>query len=132
MKHFTLDDLINSACAQLNTAVITRPLEKPKSKYRNTKTEVNGIKFDSAKEAAHYKKLLLLQKAGKIGLLELQVPYELNAGGTYSLKYIADFVYTDSQTGRKHVVDVKGYRTAEYKKKRKLMLKVHEITIEEV
>lgn len=113
-----------------NKAVIETQGGK-KGKYGNKKDTVNGITFDSKKEAKRYKELLLLQKAGEIGQLRLQVPYELNPGGTHSLKYLADFVYVDAKTGETIVEDVKGFRTREYKKKRRLMLKVHGITIKE-
>lgn len=108
--------------------------EKPKkrSKYGNRKHEVDGIEFDSEKEAGRYGELKLMMKAGIIGLLELQVPFELNPGGTHSLKYIADFIYIISATGEKVVEDAKGHRTREYIKKRRLMKKVHGIEIKEV
>ena len=105
---------------------------KKRSKYGNNKKEVDGIVFDSEKEAKRYGELKLMLKAGIIGLLELQVPYELNPGGTHSLKYIADFVYIIHATGEKVVEDAKGHRTREYLKKRRLMKKVHNITIKEV
>lgn len=109
-----------------------KDIKTPKaSKYGSKKSWVDDIEFDSIKEANRYKELRLLAKVGKIGLLELQVPYELNAGGTHSLKYIADFVYYDSNTGEKIVEDCKGYRTKEYKKKRRLMKKIYGIIIKE-
>ena len=46
-------------------------------------------------------------------------------------KYVADFVYTDVETGETVVEDTKGFRTDVYKIKRKLMLKVHGIKIKE-
>ncbi len=106
--------------------------EKKRSKYGNEKHEVDGIEFDSIKEAHRYGELKLMLKAGIIGLLELQVPYELNPGGTHSLKYIADFTYIIRATGEKVVEDAKGHRTREYIKKRRLMKKVHGIIIKEV
>ncbi len=129
-----LDQLKKSACASLNQQVFEEIEGKPKpkkSKYGNSKTEVNGIAFDSAKEANRYTKLLLLLKVGQIGLLRLQVPYELNPGGTHSLIYIADFVYVDVATSQEVVEDAKGHRTREYIKKRRLMKKVHGVTIKE-
>lgn len=72
----------------------------------------------------------MAQKAGEISNLRLQVPYELNPGGTHSLKYYADFVYL--QDGKEVVVDVKGFSTKLYKKKRSLMLQVHGIEIREI
>jgi hypothetical protein len=56
---------------------------KKRSKYNATKTTVNGLHFASMKEANRYKELLLLLKAGAIGLLELQVPFELNRRHTF-------------------------------------------------
>jgi len=106
--------------------------EPKKSKYGNRKKEVDGIIFDSEKEAKRYGELKLLLKAGKIGMLRFQVPYELNAGGSHSLVYLADFVYMDAVTGLEIVEDVKGFRTATYKKKKRLMKKVWGIIIKEV
>lgn len=49
-----------------------------------------------------------------------------------SCKYIADFVYTDNETGQTVVEDTKGVQTKEYIIKRKLMLYLHGIRIKEV
>jgi len=106
--------------------------KKKRSKYGNTETEVDGEKFDSKKEAEYYKTLLLRQKAGEIGLIKRQVDYELNEGGTHSLIYRADFVYMIMATGETEVADTKGFLTREYKKKRRLMKKVHGIIIKEI
>lgn len=103
-----------------------------KSKYGNKKTEVDGIVFDSKKEANRWKFLRVLLKAGAIAFLERQVEYELNPGGTHSLKYRCDFRYMISGTGEMVVEDVKGMRTKIYLKKKKLMKKVHGIEIKEV
>ena len=134
MSHPTIQSILNSPCGQLNQhlAEDVKKKVKKKGKYNNNKCVVDDIEFDSQKEANYYKKLKILLKAGKIGLLELQKPYELNPGGTHSLKYIADFVFVDSKTGEKKVVDAKGFRTAVYRKKRRLMWKVHKIKIIEV
>lgn len=105
--------------------------KKKRSKYGNKKTEVDGIRFDSEREAKRYKQLLLLQKAGEIGLLRRQVDYELNEGGTHSLKYRADFVYM-TKDGVEVVEDSKGCRTREYLKKRRLMKSIYGIEIKEV
>lgn len=126
-------------------------------KYRNRKTVVDGIVFDSAKEAIRYQELKMLQKAGVIQNLRLQVPYEIipeqrePSKEVYSkgpkkgqpkpgkilerkVEYIADFVYTDD--GQTVVEDVKGYRDGgSYKVfvlKRKLMLKVYGISVKEI
>lgn len=132
-RRFTIQDLEESKVADINQHLFDEPEEKKKkkSKYGNKKTEVNGITFDSIREAKRYKHLLFLQKIGEIAFLKLQVPYELNPGGTHSLVYIADFVYMEAKTGNWVVEDSKGMRTAAYRKKRRLMKKVHGITIKE-
>ena len=125
-----------------------------KNKYYNIKTKSSdGIVFDSHKEARRWEQLLLLQKAGKITELRRQVAYELIPAQyeTYprfskngdrlkdgcrllerAVNYVADFVYTDAETGENIVEDTKGFKTKDYKIKRKLMLAVHSIRIKEV
>ena len=117
-------------------------------KYRNQKTEVNGILFDSKKEANRYIELLLLEKAGQIQNLQLQVKFVLIPAQyekVYSEKrhayvkgdcyeractYKADFVYEEN--GQTVVEDTKGFKTADYRIKRKLMLYMHGIRIREI
>lgn len=118
-------------------AVITARGRKKPSKHRNIKTVVDGITFDSKKEARRYKELMLLLQAGKITNLELQKKYELipkqrKSNGKLELacSYVADFVYIEG--GIQVVEDVKGKATRDYIIKRKLMLKVHGIEIKEV
>lgn len=123
-------------------------------KYYNVKTRSSdGIVHDSMKEARRWENLLLLLRAGKIKDLERQVKYELipaqyetyeryGAKGNRlkdgkkllekSCDYIADFVYTDTETGEKVVEDTKGFCTKDYIIKRKLMLWRHGICIKEV
>jgi hypothetical protein len=96
------------------------------SKYHARKTVVDGILFDSKREAARYGELKLLERAGAIRDLRRQVRYELipafDVDGKHyrSATYIADFVYTDAQTGKEVVEDVKGYRPDIYRLKSKL------------
>lgn len=121
-------------------------------KYKNKKITVDGIEFDSKKEAKRYGELIQLQQAGKISELQLQKEYVLipsqyvnicTADGKVkkrcaerAVKYIADFVY--QQDGKTVVEDVKGYRNpssagyAKFVLKRKLMLFVHNIIVREV
>lgn len=102
----------------------------PGSKYRNHKTTVDGITFDSKKEAARYGELKLLERAGEISNLELQPEFELvpPQPGLRAVKYRADFKYT-LKGGGKVVEDVKGKRTTEYMIKKKLMAYFHKIEI---
>lgn len=84
------------------------------NKYRNIKTTINNITFDSKKEAGRYQELLLLEKAGKIHHLELQVPFVVcpkvkSIKGSRDRKYIADFVYIEN--GQYIIEDVKSFIT---------------------
>ena len=81
----------------------------------------------------------MLAKAGEITNLRRQVPYILipaqrdNRTGKLlerECRYIADFVYSDE--GFTVVEDAKGMRTDVYKIKKKLMLQVHGIRVQEV
>lgn len=105
-------------------------------KYNNEKMVVDGIAFDSKREARRYQELKALEKAGQITDLKLQVPYTLipsqkdeNGKTIRGVKYIADFVYR--QNGEEIVEDCKGFRTDVYKMKKKLMLYKYGITIRE-
>ena len=113
------------------------------NKYKNRKVSIDNLVFDSLKEANRYKELCLLVKAGKIENLACQVPYVLipaqygEVDGKRkclerAVKYVADFVYRDKESGQWIVEDAKGMRTKEYILKRKLMLSVHNIRVQEV
>lgn len=105
------------------------------SKYHARKTTIDGIQFDSAKEAKRYVKLRDMEMAGEIQELRLQVPFEILPsfecdGVKYrGMKYIADFVYY--RDGKQVVEDAKGWKTAEYRMKKKLMAYMNHINIEE-
>ena len=108
------------------------------NKYRNQKCMVNGISFDSKKEARRYGELLLLERAGDISDLRRQVVFELvprqkdpDGGYMHAVRYIADFVYYDRVRGKTVVEDVKGKKTDAYVIKKKLMLERHGIKIKE-
>lgn len=109
------------------------------TKYNNKKITVDGQIFDSKKEANRYKELRLLEKAGAIKDLRMQVKFTLipaqrdEATGKVverECSYKADFVYEED--GKTVVEDVKGFRTKEYVIKRKLMLWRYGIRIREV
>lgn len=110
------------------------------SKYRNRKVTVDGILFDSIREARRWQELRLLERGGYIRGLRRQVPFELipnqrDANGRVierKVSYIADFVYFDLQKGREVVEDAKGCRTEVYRLKRKMMLDRYGIQIKEV
>ena len=101
-------------------------------KYLNRKTIVDGITFDSAKEARRYGELKLLERAGQITGLEIQPSFRLVVNNCLICTYKADFRYTtDTPHVRGLVVveDVKGMKTPVYRLKKKLMLAIHGVEI---
>lgn len=123
------------------------------AKYYSKKVTRDGMTFDSVKEYKRYCELRLLEKAGAISNLQRQVEFELIPtqrepdtvgvrGGIKrgkviekAVKYVADHTYKDSN-GRLHVEDVKGYKEGGayrvFAIKRKLMLYIHGLVVEEV
>lgn len=97
-----------------------------KSKYHAAKTVVDGITFDSKREAKRYQELKLMERAGAIKDLRRQVRYELIPAFDVDCKhyrpttYVADFVYTDVKSGKQVVEDCKGFRTDIYRLKAKM------------
>ena len=111
------------------------------NKYRNRKAVVDGICFDSKKEAQRYKILKALERAGEIRDLRMQVPFELQPAFSYqgkrvrAIRYIADFTYyAPDKSGNCILIveDTKGARTKEYKLKRKMFLFKNGFEITEV
>lgn len=109
------------------------------SKYGSKKVLINGIVFDSKKEADRYCELKFLERAGKIKDLSLQHKFELqpsfkkNGKTIRAITYIADFVYFDLERMVNVVEDVKGYKTKEYLLKKKMFeYKYPYLTIKEV
>jgi hypothetical protein len=101
------------------------------NKYGSRRTTVDGVTFDSAKEARRFGELVMMQKAGHISGLRRQVPFDLVVNGHKVATYRADFCYVDA-SGLDVVEDVKGFRTPVYRLKRKLMLACWGIDIKEV
>lgn len=124
------------------------------SKYNNEPTTVNGIKFDSKKEARRYEELMVMLRAGEIRNLRLQAQYTLQESfitpeGTRirAIKYVADFAYDKRNKPNRnqpdlnepvcwtHVVeDVKSRatKTPQYEMKKKMMYEKFRIEIREV
>lgn len=108
-----------------------------RSKYHAKKTVVDGITFDSRKEADRYIGLRGMEEDGTIGDLRRQVRYELipafDVDGKHyrPVCYVADFVYIDKETGKTVVEDVKGVKTDVYKLKSKLFARRYGMSIKE-
>lgn len=124
---------------------------KKPNKYRNVETEVDGIRFQSKKEARRFVYLKLAQELGVIEELRLQVDFTLQEGfkkidgqRVQAIRYVADFTYKVRSAGYDHALQLdmddieywrglypgalviedtktRGTRTKEYQIKRKLM-----------
>ena len=90
-----------------------------RGKYKAVKTEVDGITFDSKREAARYMELVLLERAGEISHLELQPSFVCMVNGHKICTYKADFRYFSAS--KSIVEDVKGVKTPVYRLKKKLV-----------
>ena len=113
---------------------------KKPSKYRNKPSVIDGITFDSHREAARYAELMLFQSIGEIRDLLLQPTFILAPGVRIAgearkrpaVRYSADFQYIDASTGQTIVEDVKSTPTAKSKEFRRiqhLLKAVHGIDI---
>ena len=94
-------------------------------KYKAVRTETNGIKFPSKKEARRYIELGLLQRAGDIVFFLRQPLFDIGGGTTYK----ADFLIFWAD-GHASFEDVKGYKTTEFIKAKKQVEALYPITIE--
>lgn len=102
------------------------------SKYGNVKTTVDGMLFDSKREAARYKELQLMVRAKEISNLTCQVTMPINHNDQHICNYIADFRYYDNRKKMLVYEDSKGMRTAIYRLKKKLVRAFYGIEISEV
>tara|TARA_R100001015_G_C4634992_1_gene202988 strand:+ start:4932 stop:5270 length:339 start_codon:yes stop_codon:yes gene_type:complete len=109
------------------------------NKFNAHKTEVDGILFDSKKEATRYSELKYLEKAGQIHNLELQPKFECIVKEKKICTYRADFRYFDKfqrgvlgQEGTMVVEDVKGFKTPTYRLKKKLVEALFQVKITEL
>lgn len=112
-----------------------------RSKYNSKKTEYDGFMYDSKKEANYARKLDLFIKAGDLIEYDRQVKMHYEVG----IKTRTDDDYTDHKTyfyrcdfveywanGTTVYTDVKGFRTPEYKRKKKIIEKLYDIKLNEV
>jgi hypothetical protein len=63
------------------------------NKYRNERTEVDGKKFASKKEAKRYTELKILERKEEIHFLKTQAVFRIEVNGQLICKYLADFTY---------------------------------------
>jgi Protein of unknown function (DUF1064) len=114
---------------------------KARSKYGAIKTVVDGITFDSKREAVRYVELKILEKTGDVIDLRCQTPFRIEVNGKEIARYYADFTYKERIDRPLEGVpyhysfvaeDAKGVRTAVYKLKKKLVEAQYGIVIREI
>ena len=94
-------------------------------KFKAQRTEADGIKFASKREARRYEELKLLKQSGEVIFFLRQIPFDIG-GGT---KHFIDFMEFWAD-GSVKFVEVKGYDTPSGKMKRKIVEGLYPITIE--
>jgi len=128
-------------------------LAAPKSKYGAKPMVVDGIRFDSTKEARRYSELRLLEKAGQIRDLETQPKFPIDVvqlwqDGRWTWRtsqdeppqliqcgvFTADFRYVEVEANRVVIEDVKSgpTKTTAYRLRKRLVEAIHGVTISEV
>ena len=108
-----------------------------RNKYGARKVVVDGLKFDSLREANRWGFLQALQRLNKISQLERQVTFVLAPGVKFrgekrakpALRYVADFRYFNPDEAVVVVEDAKGRQTEAFRIKRHLMKSVHGIDV---
>lgn len=120
-----------AVAGQIPERMLEAPKEPKRQKYGNRKVQIDGMKFDSQKEADYYfSRLLPAWKLGELKLLARQVPFDLPGG----IKYVADFVIV-GMNGDVDVIDTKSEPTRKnrvYVNKKKQMRAIWHIEITEV
>jgi hypothetical protein len=106
------------------------------NKFGAKKTVINGITFDSIKEADYYRQLLLQKKAKKdterVVSIELQPRYDIIVNSQKIGFYKADFKVRRAD-GSIQIIDVKGLKKgsayALFRLKKKLIEAIYDIEI---
>jgi hypothetical protein len=111
------------------------------NKYGARRMQVDGIWFDSQKEAARYQELKLLREAGAIDELEIHPAFPLHVTELYRTQrppiittvgmFSADFRYCDLRTGEIVIEDVKSVptKTEAYRLRKRLAEVIHGVSI---
>ena len=86
----------------------------PANKYGAKPVVIDGIRFASGLEGQRYRMLKLMERAGEIHELQLQVRFPLMVGSVKIATYIADFVYL--KAGQRVIEDAKGKQTPVFRR----------------
>ena len=96
-------------------------------KFNAVRTEVDGIKFPSKKQAKYWQELQLAKKSGQLLFVLREAPFHLPGG----VRYVVDFIEFWAD-GSVRFTDVKGMITPIYKAKKKLVEALYPVSILEV
>jgi hypothetical protein len=109
-------------------------LTKPQNKFGARKVEIDGIWFDSKREAARFSELKILERTGQIRNLTLQPSFQIIVNEKKICSYVADFSYFDLRSLETIVEDVKSKatKTPLYQLKKKLFEALYKRTITEI
>lgn len=97
------------------------------NKFHAILTELDGIKFQSKKEAKYYSELKARVHLGEVKFFLRQIPFYLPGGIIYRCDFME--VWTD---GSIRFIDVKGHKTRVYINKKKTVEALYPIKIIEV
>jgi hypothetical protein len=110
---------------------VQKALGKKGHKYGAKPTMVNGIRYDSRREAARAGQLDADAFVGTILYLQRQPSFDLHVAGVKVCRYVPDFQYLDARNGEVIIEDCKGFRTPLYRLKRKMFEAEYGIQVRE-
>lgn len=113
---------VNATSAGKNVSAFRR---RQRHKFYARPQELDGLRFDSKKEAEYYRKLKLRQSAGEIVMFLRQVPLHLPGG----VKLVVDFQEFHAD-GTVHFVDTKGVMTESWMAKKRIAESIYPVEIE--
>jgi hypothetical protein len=101
------------------------------NKYGAKKTTIDGVVFDSRKEAARYGQLKLLERCGAVQNLAVHPKFPLYVNERLICHYEADFRYSELVNGVwvERIEDCKGVRTRDYLLKKKLLRALYGVDV---
>lgn len=108
------------------------PLLAKEHKYHAQRTEYNGVKYASKKEANYARELDLKKQAGEIDFWLRQVPLSLPGGIIYRIDFVTFEQVVNTCLYEVHWIEVKGFKTSVGEMKRKQAQEIYGINIEVV
>ena len=127
MSRWSAADLARRSVSVQGEAI---PPIKPRRKYSNEPTLVDGILFDSGLEARRYSELKLLKMSGAITDLKVHEKWHLHVHGVRLGYYESDFSYLEG--GQQVIEDCKGVKTPIYRWKKRHIKAEYGINIREI